>query len=913
MRGGTIVTKALARLLAAVALALVLSINVVAPASAAPIGAEPSQVSSLCSTARSFDYQYLPVERWSGATQKIHVRSNGGITDFAPVQRQLQSVNFVIGDFLYGLTTKFVTWSTQFCPIQAVGGAVDSAAAQLGRALVNSSLVAGLLVCTLIVLLMQGFRNRDSAWMSRLGVKLLVVALFAIMVAGSTQSRGGGIGGDFQTPYHPGKGSPGWFATTIDRIVTELAAAPAAALSTETIVDTVGSGDQLDCAPYLGALQEGYTAQASRGGVISSEAVPALTVSNLWQISGYNAWSVGQFGNKNLNGHTRVACRMLDRNAAIPVSVGSFVIDGSGAADNRSSASIANVMSRVPQPDVSLATTKNWVKPNAPAWRQLSGVEADKGWIAWATCVPRDGQLANVTSKTGWKAPDGNSWLIADDAARVNAEKVDGSAKLNEACWTFFNSETPKVDPIFDWGDGDKQLREHADEMPASVYDFISALHGTNQTAGGIASIGYVGSAIGVAVIFGGLGLAILVVKIICLVMLFSVFFCMAVVLLPNADNSKLVRFTKEYFGLTLFTAFAVFILAMIILFVKIIWLLLGAFTGGPNSLMTMLLGGLAPVLAAIALHRAFTSIGMPSPMTVNGAVGWGQAMAGGAAQGAVSAGAGRMSVGAKGLASAGSRRLGTAAVGGVKNKLGLGKTNKEVSGSQQKSELTPPGAARSPELVAKAPSPEAVLDDPNATPAAKRAAQRQRAEDIAAMKSDEVEQRDIVWQEAAAEDAPQVRERLAAGAAGPQASSQQKWEAAKQAAADTGLDAQRLAKETVTHPVAASRRAVRNVPRVALGTAAVLGAATVAGLPGVAVVGGVVAATKTTALVQRKVREKAEAKQRALDAFRDRRPATVAQPAAVPGGGDWSEAVSDRHPFEQPSKPSAAEPTTRG
>src|SRR3954454_17545578 len=155
----------------AAAFVFVLTVAMPTAASAAPIDAAPSQVNSLCSTARSVDYQYLPVERWSGATQKMHVRSNGGMVDFAPVQRQLQSVNFVVGDFLYGVTTKFVTWSTQFCPLQAVGGAVDSAAAQLGRALVNSSLLAGLLVCTLIVLLVQGFRNRDSAWLSRLGVK----------------------------------------------------------------------------------------------------------------------------------------------------------------------------------------------------------------------------------------------------------------------------------------------------------------------------------------------------------------------------------------------------------------------------------------------------------------------------------------------------------------------------------------------------------------------------------------------------------------------------------------------------------------------------------------------------------------------------------------------------------------------
>ena len=45
-----------------------------------------------------------------------------------------------------------------------------------------------------------------------------------------------------------------------------------------------------------------------------------MTVSNLWQISGYNAWSVGQFGNKNLNGQSRVGCRMLDKNAAVLIN-----------------------------------------------------------------------------------------------------------------------------------------------------------------------------------------------------------------------------------------------------------------------------------------------------------------------------------------------------------------------------------------------------------------------------------------------------------------------------------------------------------------------------------------------------------------------------------------------------------------
>ncbi|GAA3632591.1 hypothetical protein GCM10022236_38920 [Microlunatus ginsengisoli] len=892
------------RLAAGTVVCLLLTVGMGGPASASPTdptatsSSSRAQVGSLCSSARrSFDYQYLPVERWSGATQKIHVRSNGGIVDFAPVQRQLQSVNFVIGDFFYGLTTKLVTWSTQFCPLQAVGGAVDSAAAQLGRALVHSSLIAGLLVCTLVGLLLQGFRNRDSAWMGRIGVKLLVVALFAIMVAGSTQSRGGGIGGDFTTPYQPGRGSPGWFATTIDRIVTELAAAPAAALSAQTIVDTTSSGDQLDCGPYLGALQDGYTAQASRGGVINSEAVPALTVSNLWQISGYNAWSVGQFGNKNMNGQTRVACRMLDKNAAIPVSTGSFLIDGTDAANNRSSASITNVMSRVPQPDASPTATAAWVKPDAPAWRQLSGIEDDKAWIAWAACVPRDGQLANVTSKTGWKAPDGNAWLIADQAARANADTVDGSPKLNQACWSFFNSDTATVDPIFDWGDGDKQLRQHADQMPASVYDFISALHGTNQTAGGIASIGYVLASLGVFAVFGLMGAAILTVKIITLVMLFTVFFAMAVVLLPNADNTKLVRFTKEYLGLTLFSAFAVFMLAMVTLFVKIIWLLLGGFTGGPNSLMTMLLGGLAPVLAAIALHRAFTSIGLPSPMTVKGAVGWGRAMAGGAAGGSVVAGLGRLSVGARTLAGIGGMKLGGSALGGLKTRRAAGKANNQTTDGAQKSPTTSPGTARgaapaepTSAAVGRHPSPEAVLADRQASPAAKRAAQRQIAADRKAMRTEARDASTTARIQDQADQRPRLEERLTARVAG---AAQVGWDATKTAAADRLLDAQRHAVDIAQHPGTAARQAARRVPKRAVGVAAVLGAATVAGLPGAAAVGGVLVAKQTTRLVRQRIRTSQLERQQALDAFRQRQQQGMTHDEApVRAEDEWAQAV---------------------
>lgn len=875
----------LARLITMAVVSMAMLAGVSATAWARPIDdpGTQEQKTTVCSKPATADYQYLPVERWSGATQKLHVRSNGGFIDTAPLQRQIQAGSFVTGDFLYGVTVKFVTWSTQLCPMKAVGGAVDTAAAQLGRALVNSALITGILVCTLVALLLQGMRTGDGGWLKRLGGKLLVLAIFAIMVAGSADSTGGGINGDYSSDYKPGQGSPGWFAVTIDKVVTDLAAAPAAALSSQAVLEPISSGDQLDCSSYLGALQKGYVSHASTGGTLDSAAVPALTVSNLWQISGYSAWSVGQFGNKNLNGQSRVACRMLDQNAGIPTGIGSFTLEGTGAASNRSSAAVVDVMSRVPSATLGLRQTAGYVKSSAPAWRPLAGAEADKAWIAWATCVPKDGQLANLTSKSGWRAPAGNSWLIADDAARKNADTVDGSSKLNAACYDFFNSDSTTVDSIFDWGEGDKELRKHANEMPSSIYDFISALHGTNQTAGGIASLGYLVAAFGVAAVFGSVAAAIIAVKIISLVMLFSVFFCMAAVLLPNADNSKLVRFTKEYFGLVLFAAFAVLVLAMITLFVKVIWLLLAQFTGGPNSLMTMLIGGLAPVLAAYALHRAFVKIGMPSPMTVKGAVGWGQALAGGAAGGAVAAGANQLLGGARDAAGGAGRKVRDLTVGGLRSKFGRSSAGSDGKGGggAQKSMILPGGAGgstesneegASPKGGSASSSPEDVLANPAASAADKRAAQRQLAADKRGLRHEQQQEKAA----AAAADDQVVPERRNGNAVRRSAA------AARRVAADRALDTRRWAAATVSHPVTSLQSLGRRIPGGAAAAGGLLVTAAIGGLPAVAAAGSVVAAKHAGAAVQRRIRSHSQARRDQLQAYRHRQRAAAAEADAA-------------------------------
>lgn len=694
--------------------ALLLALAFVVLSSAAPAWARPTDpedpIRSVCAaTDGTADYQYLPVERWSGATQKLHVRSGGGVgIDLAPFQREFQGGAFAVGDFFYSVTTKFVTWSTEFCPLQSVGLTIDQAVARFGDSVLQSPLLAGIVGLAVIGLLLRGVR-RDTGWLPRLIVKMIIVAILVMMIMGARNSSTDSAGG-----YAPGEGSPGWFATMIDQAITEIAAAPAAALDTPSAYDTVGvDQDELSCGAYVDALKYGYEASAlSKGALIRAKSIPAQTVSNLWQLSGYRAWSVGQFGRDNLNGQNRVACRMLDANAGIPAGLDAFPTDGQDDTLHRSGATRTAVLRLVTDNPSELK-----VNPRAPAWRPLNRVEQDKAWIAWASCVPREDKLANLKEPAGWHTPRGQGWLLKTDQDKRAQAEAGTSADFDEACFDFFNTDGDKVAAIFDWGDGDGELKKVAGDMPHSIYDFISALHGTNQGASTSALIGYVLSALGVAAVFGTIGVTIMIVKAVAAFMLLSSIFVAIICLLPNADNNRLVQFVKVYVGLSLTAAFAVFILSLITLLTNVILNVIKGFTG-PNSDMTLIIGGLAPVMAAIALHFAFHRAGMPSPMTIKGAMAWGGALSGGAGLNAIGTGTQQLVERGQGLLRRRTKGDDEETTG--KSSAKLGKRNSELATEQRLHSKAPPSGPAGP-------TPEEILNDPDSTDEDRRAARRRQ------------------------------------------------------------------------------------------------------------------------------------------------------------------------------------------
>ena len=935
------------RIVGQVAAAVLLTVAVLlgtAPGAAAkptdPPASDPER--SICATSGdgTADLQYLPVQRWSGATQQLHVRSNGGLIDFNPMQRQAQSAGFVIGDFLYSVTANFVTWSTEFCPLNAVGATIDGAAATFGDAVIGSPLLAGILAIVAAASLVQGVRG-NGQWIRTLVARLGVLAILVILVLGAKAS-----GTDEAGNFVPGRGSPGWFAMTIDQTITEIASTPAGAMSVASGNEVVGvDQDQLSCGAYITALHRGYDASVHNGGaMITAKSGPAQTISNLWVVSGYRAWSVGQFGRENLNGQNRVACRMLDHNAAIPAGLQSFAIEGQSAL-NRSTATRAGVLTRVTEKRISMSDVA--VNPKAAAWRPLNVVEQDKAWIAWAACVPKDGLVTNLDEPTGWHTPKGQSWLLAAEGVRNGADEGQ-SEPLNKACHRFFNEDSEKVADIFDWDNGDGKLKEVAGEMPASIYDFISALHGTNQTAAGSAVIGYVISAVGVAGVFGSVGVVIMIVKAVAVFMLFSVILVAIFCLLPGFNPAQLGKIITSYIGLSVTAAFGVFILAMITLFTNAILNIIKGFAGA-NSDMTLVVGGLAPVMAAVALHLAFKRAGVPSPMTLKGALAWGGALAGGAGLAAVRAGSHRMYGAAAAVAGRGLGRRNDLD-GGSRVSGKLGKRNNEL-GSLQKA--GPVNRNR----TAGGRSPEQILADPKASKAEKREAQRRRMADLAGLreisKAERQADRDArpslgeraqdamgkvedtvdfgrrgarALREDFQADPGRAIGNLATGASlvgvrvADRAGAGMKHVAGKTAAgvktlgrraAERGrIEAALWASSVRQNPAGALRAAGRTLVRGGAAAVAATALFGVAGAPilavGAGAAAGIVAARRGNAVLARRARARREAKQGALDEYRQR---SIHQHQADPSGHDSAPtATSAPNNLGTPAMPSDAQ-----
>ncbi|GAA4033895.1 hypothetical protein GCM10023063_17200 [Arthrobacter methylotrophus] len=558
----------------------------------------------------------LPVNRWADATSNMHSRLDN--TMFADTATLLQrhaliSSGMSTGNFMWSLGTGLSSFAINFCMLDSMGGAADKIGATIGNAVLGSGLLAGIVVLSVCVLLFQARRRGGAAWKTVVA-KGAIVGLLAIMVGGAMSSTGGGADGS-AAPYKPGLMSPGWVVTTLNKTVSSLASAPAAALAMPTtktgLYDTT---NPLGCNNYIQSLKAGYQATYGTGADKLSSGVPMI-MSTLWEGTGLKTWRTAQFGTSGLDDNTY--CHLLDWNSGVPV-MGPEITDASSAG----ASSVRGTMARF--------WGDNGYKVSnyfSQAWQPTDNVSQDRSMIGWSTCRLND-MAANPNDK--------NSWTIQTDFANGDKEKKVSQ----DDCRTWF-MEGGDVPGAMDWpsGTSDVQARIPSD---LKLRDFILTLHGNYNFQGMTSVFAYNLSALAMLGVFGAIAISIIVAKVAMVIMIITVFFLIIMCLLPSAGTDKLSGFVKMLLGMNIFVFGIQMIFALVAVISDMLQGMGATFLGGDGSLVATFWTGLSPLMAVYLLHMMFTKVmKVPSPFKLSAGLAWGASTA--AVGGAAAAGVGSL------------------------------------------------------------------------------------------------------------------------------------------------------------------------------------------------------------------------------------------------------------------------------
>lgn len=558
----------------------------------------------------------LPVVRWSDATANMHSRlDNTWMGDTANLVQRHQIIGngMAMGNFMWSLGTGLSSFAINFCLLSSAGGAADEVGSTFGNIMLNSPLMAMLVIFMVGALLWQGHRRGNMPWKTMM-VKAVLVGVFAAMVAGSMASTGGGKGGD-NSVYKPGVMSPGWVVTSMNNLVSSLASAPAAALAANqaTQLDTgetstgMDQSNILSCDNYVKGLRKGYQESYGSGAGALASGVPTI-MSSLWERTGLQTWRTAQFGPTGMDSNTW--CRLLEWNAKSR-TIGT-TIDGDRLA---SATTVRSVMYRV-MGELGLQTVYE-----TPAYTKIDNTTADKSMMAWSACRLASG--ADPTKVDSWKITEAFS----------EGENGDKDGKATPSSCLSWYTQTGDSAGDFDWSPNPEEVNKRTANL--DLRDYVQTIHGNSNTYGLTAVFAYFLSAFCMLVVFGLVALAIIIAKVAMVVMIITIFFLMLVAMMPSATLDKLSGFLKMLLGMNLFIFGIQLLFALISIITQMLQNAGDSFLGGSGSLVAIMWAGLSPVIAVFLLHMMFTKImKVPSPFKLSAGLAWGgaAAAAGGAA-----------------------------------------------------------------------------------------------------------------------------------------------------------------------------------------------------------------------------------------------------------------------------------------
>lgn len=551
------------------------------------------------------DSNLLPVNRWSEATGAMHSRLGTNAWDdiAAKIQRNGTYPTVIsAGNSLWSGATDLTAAAISMDVLDSAGASIDKAAAAIGSSLISSGILAVLALLAIGVPLVRAWRSGgDAGTCKAVGSTVLIVALFAVMMNGASHSTTAHTASGDQ--FKPGWMSPGWFVVGTNNVISVVAAAPAAALVSNSSVgagypyDQSATGD-LSCAQYVDTLKAQYLGHNPATQLKNS--IP-LVMSSMWESTGLLAWSRSQFGGGNPYGDFAY-CRLLEQQAGVtPQEQRSITVAGLSPAA-AGAASTSNVWSL--------------------AWQTAQDVQTDRTMVAWGQCRYVKGAW---TLAPGWSKAQG-----ADQSAQTCSDWWSLTSNANKAQGPSFGDGQS----VFNWDGTDHIVADSGDPQ---VKNYLLTLQG--KTGGATASLAvvymYVVAAFIMFVVMGLLSLGIVVAKFAATVMMLLAFVAFAAALVPGQSRMSPGKYALQYVGMASLTFGMQLIFALLTLLTGVFvtagtTVLDGASVGG------MLWTALAPLVAALVLHLVFVKVlRVPSPFTMTGAMKWGKAASSGAMVGA--------------------------------------------------------------------------------------------------------------------------------------------------------------------------------------------------------------------------------------------------------------------------------------